>query len=226
MSKSKYNTVDPEVICKEYGADTLRLYEMFLGPIEDAKPWNTDGISGVFSFLKRTWNLFTNDENELAITDEAPTKEELKALHVAIKQTSDAIDRLAFNTAVPAFMVLTKELQRMGCKKRAILESYVIVLSPFAPHLAEELWQMMGHQETILKATYPEFKEEYLVEDTIEYPVQINGKVRAKISVAADANKQAVEEVALSDDKVKEWLGGKDPRKVIVVPGRIVNVVV
>ncbi|MEO1806292.1 MAG: leucine--tRNA ligase [Bacteroidota bacterium] len=226
MSKSKYNTVDPEVICKEYGADTLRLYEMFLGPIEDSKPWNTDGISGVFSFLKRTWNLFTDDGNALSITDEAATKEELKALHTAIKQTSDAIDRLAFNTAVPAFMVLTKELQRMKCNKRAILEPYVIMLSPFAPHIAEELWQMMGHEETILKATYPAFNAEYLVEDTIEYPVQINGKVRAKISVAADADKQAVEEIALADDKVKEWLNGKDPRKVIVVPGRIVNVVV
>jgi len=225
MSKSKYNTVDPAVICEEYGADTLRLYEMFLGPIEVAKPWNTEGISGVFSFLKRTWNLFMDEDNKIDISEEKPGKEELKALHTAIKQTEDSIERMAFNTAVPAFMVLSKDLQKMKCNKRDILEPFLVLLSPFAPHFCEELWEALGHKTSILEASFPEFKEEYLAEDSVVYPVQINGKVRTKISVAADAGKEAVEEVALADEAVQKWLEGKSPKKVIVVPGRIVNIV-
>ncbi|MEO0894909.1 MAG: leucine--tRNA ligase [Bacteroidota bacterium] len=225
MSKSKYNTVDPALICEEYGADTLRLYEMFLGPIEVAKPWNTDGISGVFSFLKRTWNLYTDDDNNSIVSDEKASKEELKALHTAIKQAGESIERMAFNTAVPAFMVLSKELQRIKCTKREILESFAVIMSPFAPHFCEELWAMMGHKTSILEASFPELKEEYLVEDSVTYPVQINGKVRTKISVAADADKKAVEEIALADEAVQKWLEGNPPKKVIVVPGRIVNIV-
>ncbi len=225
MSKSKYNTVDPAVICEEYGADTLRLYEMFLGPIEVAKPWNTEGISGVFSFLKRTWNLFMDENNKIDISEEKPSKEELKALHTAIKQTEDSIERMAFNTAVPAFMVLSKDLQKMKCNKRDILKPFLVLLSPFAPHFCEELWEALGHKTSILETSFPEFKEEYLVEDSVVYPVQINGKVRTKISVAADAGKEAVEEVALANEAVQKWLEGKSPKKVIVVPGRIVNIV-
>ncbi len=226
MSKSLYNTVDPAKMCEEHGADVLRLYEMFLGPIEMAKPWNTDGISGVSTFVKRFWNLFTDEENRRKVTDEAPTKEELKLLHEAIKQTQDGIERLAFNTCVPAYMVLSKELNRLNCTKRAILEPFVVIVAPFAPHLCEELWHLLGHKDTVMDAPFPKFQEEYLKEDRIEYPVQVNGKVRAKISAPADADKAAVEEIALADPKVQEYTNGGTPKKVIVVPGRIVNVVV
>ncbi|MCI4668527.1 MAG: leucine--tRNA ligase [Bacteroidia bacterium] len=225
MSKSLYNTVDPALVCEEYGADTLRLYEMFLGPLEVAKPWNTQGISGVFNFLKRAWNLFTNDDNELNLSDDKPSKAEYKALHTAIKQVGDSIDRMAFNTAVPAFMVLTKELQQMKCNKREILQDFLLILSPFAPHFCEELWSKLGHESSILEAGFPKLKEEYLAEDSITYPIQINGKVRGKISVPADADKKAVEEAALADEGVQKWMEGQAPRKVIVVPGRIVNIV-
>jgi leucyl-tRNA synthetase len=226
MSKSLYNTVDPARMCEAHGADVLRLYEMFLGPIEMAKPWNTDGISGVSTFVKRFWHLFTDDENQSKVTDEAPTREELKLLHEAIKQTQEGIDRLAFNTCVPAYMVLSKELNRIGCTKRAILEPFVVIVAPFAPHICEELWSMLGHTSTVMDAPFPAWEAEHLREDNIEYPVQINGKVRAKITVPADADQKAVEAVALADTKVQEFTGGKPPKKVIVVPGRIVNVVV
>ena len=226
MSKSKYNTVDPAEICQEYGADTLRLYEMFLGPIEVAKPWNTDGITGVSGFLKRFYNLFFGEQDEWLVTDEAPTEGELRELHKAIKQVEEGIDRLAFNTCVPAFMVLSKELARIGCRKRAILEPFVVILSPFAPHLAEELWARLGHTESVLQASFPQWEERYVREDQVEYPVQVNGKVRTRISVPAAADPAEVERLALTHERVQEYLEGKTPRKVIVVPGRIVNVVV
>ncbi|MFK7922903.1 MAG: leucine--tRNA ligase [Bacteroidia bacterium] len=226
MSKSKYNTVDPQIICEEYGADTLRLYEMFLGPIEVAKPWNTDGISGVFQFMKRAYNLFFDESEEWIVTEEAATKDELKALHQMIRKVEDGIDRLAFNTCVPAFMVFSKEILKAKAHKRALLESFVIVLSPFAPHFAEEMWAKLGHTDSVLKATFPQWEEKYLVEDSITMPVQINGKVRTKLSVPADASKEDVEKIAMANETVKQWLEGKPPRKVIVVPGRIVNVVI
>ncbi|RMG64679.1 MAG: leucine--tRNA ligase [Bacteroidetes bacterium] len=226
MSKSKYNTVDPAEICETYGADTLRLYEMFLGPIEVAKPWNTDGITGVAGFLKRFYNLFFGDQEEWLVSDDAPEEAELRELHKAIKQVEEGIERLAFNTCVPAYMVLAKELSRMGCRKRAILEPFVVLISPFAPHLAEELWARLGHDSSVLEAAFPQWEERYVVENQIEYPVQVNGKVRAKVSVAADASKEEVEKVALAHERVQEFLAGRSPRKVIVVPGRIVNVVV
>jgi len=226
MSKSLYNTVDPARMCEEHGADVLRLYEMFLGPIEMAKPWNTDGISGVSTFLKRFWNLFNDDNNELKVTDEKATKEELKLLHEAIKQTQEGIERLAFNTCVPAYMVLSKELARLKSSKREILEPFAIIVAPFAPHVCEELWSMLGNEGSVMDAAFPEWKEEYLVEDSIEYPIQVNGKVRTKISVPSDADKKAVEEIVLADEKVQEYTQGNPPKKVIVVPGRIVNIVV
>ncbi|WNJ17984.1 leucine--tRNA ligase [Pontibacter sp. G13] len=226
MSKSKFNTVDPDDICHEYGADTMRLYEMFLGPIEIAKPWNTDGITGVFQFLKRAWKLFYNDEGEWLVTDEAATKEELKQLHLMLKKVEEGVERLAFNTCVPAFMVFSKEILKAKSHKREILEPFLLALSPFAPHMTEELWQAMGHDTSILLADYPEFKEEYLVEDSVEYPVQVNGKVRTKVSVPANASKDEIQAFVLEQEAVKNWMDGKEPRKVIVVPGRIVNIVV
>ncbi len=225
MSKSKFNTVDPDEICREYGADTLRLYEMFLGPIDIAKPWNTDGISGVHSFLKRTWNLYTDFDNHLHLTQEAPSPEELKLLHQCIKQVDESIERLAFNTCVPAYMIAVKELARLDCRKQAILEPLLITLAPFAPHLAEELWEMMGHTSSILEAAFPQWEEQYLLEEEIEMPVQINGKVRAKITVPAEADAEAVERLALNDERVLKWIDGQTVRKVIVVKGRLVNVV-
>ncbi|MDW3646251.1 MAG: leucine--tRNA ligase [Bacteroidia bacterium] len=226
MSKSYYNTVDPVDICRDYGADTLRLYEMFLGPLEMAKPWNTDGISGVHNFLKRAFNLFINEQEEVILTDDKASDEELKYLHQCIKKVEEDIERLAFNTCVPAFMVFVKEMGRLKCHKREILEPFLRVLSPFAPHFCEELWEKIGHKESILFSTYPQWEEKYLVESTINYPVQINGKVRTKIDAAADADKAAVEEIALGNETVQQWLEGKSPKKVIVVPGRIVNIVV
>lgn len=225
MSKSKYNTVDPADICKEYGADTLRMYEMFLGPVEDSKPWNTDGISGVHSFLKRFWNLFTDQDDKLAISEEAATPEELKLLHTCIRQVDESIDRLSFNTCVPAYMVLAKELGRIKCNKRAILEPFLITLAPFAPHICEELWEMLGHTTTILETEFPAWNEEFLKEDEIEMPVQINGKVRSKILVSPDADNETVEATAKADEKVQQWIEGKTVRKVIVVKGRLVNIV-
>lgn len=226
MSKSYYNTVNPDDICAQYGADTLRMYEMFLGPIEIAKPWNTDGISGVHTFLKRAWNLFFDDKGNFSVSEEKPGAEELKQLHLAIKKVEEGIERLAFNTCVPGFMVLTKELGRLNCNKRSILEPFLIILSPFAPHFCEELWSQLGHDSSVLLAEFPQWEEKYIAEDEIEYPVQVNGKVRTKISAPADADRAGVEEIALANETVQQWLEGKSPKKVIVVPGRIVNIVV
>jgi leucyl-tRNA synthetase len=226
MSKSKFNVVNPDSVVGEYGTDTFRLFEMFLGPLEMSKPWDTQSITGVYKFLNKAWSLFFDDDNNWVVTDEAPTDEDLKELHKALKQAEESIERLAFNTAVPAFMVLANYLNKANCRKRAILEPFLIMLSPFAPHFCEELWQRLGHEESISQASFPQWEEKYLVEDSIEYPVQVNGRMRAKITVAADAGKEEVEKIVLADERVQKYLDGKPPRKVIVVPGRIVNVVV
>ncbi|MEM9720673.1 MAG: leucine--tRNA ligase [Bacteroidota bacterium] len=226
MSKSYYNTVDPDDMCAQYGADTFRIYEMFLGPIELSKPWNTDGINGVISFMRRMYNLFINDAEQFQVTDEPATKEELKALHTMIKQVGEGIDRMAFNTCVPAFMVFVKELGRMKCYKREVLEPFLICLSPFAPHVCEELWEMLGHGDSITLSSFPDWEEQYLVEDTVEYPVQINGKVRFKLSVPADMGREDIGKEVLAHETAQKWLEGKEPKKLIVVPGRIVNVVI
>ena len=225
MSKSYYNTVDPDDMCAQYGADTFRLYEMFLGPIELSKPWNTDGINGVVSFMRRMYNLFVDDAEQLQVTEDKATKEEMKLLHTMIKQVDEGIDRMAFNTCVPAFMVFVKELTRLKCYKRAVLEPFLICLSPFAPHVSEELWALMGNKDTILNASFPDWEEKYLVEDTVEYPVQINGKVRFKLTVPADLDRDTIGKQAVEHETAQKWLEGKTPKKVIVVPGRIVNVV-
>lgn len=226
MSKSKYNVVNPDDIIERYGADTLRLYEMFLGPLEQFKPWNTNGIDGVKKFLNKLWRLFHDEQGNFAVSDEAPTKEELKSLHKTIKKAEEDIERYSFNTSVSTFMICVNELSALKCNKRAILEELLVVISPYAPHITEELWAMLGHETSIIHATYPEFREEYLKEDDIEYPVMINGKMRAKLQLSADFSKEQIEEAALADATVQKWLEGKAPKKVIVVPNKIVNLVV
>ncbi|TDK41657.1 leucine--tRNA ligase [Algoriphagus formosus] len=226
MSKSKYNVVNPDDIIERYGADTLRLYEMFLGPLEQFKPWNTNGIDGVFKFLRKLWNLYHNASGEFAVSDEKASKEELKALHKAIKKMEEDMENYSFNTSVSSFMICVNELTALKCNKREVLEPLAILISPYAPHIAEELWSLLGQAESITNATFPEFKEEYLVESDFEYPVMINGKMRSKISLPLDLGKDEIEKAALADSNVQKWLEGKAPKKVIVVPGKIVNLVV
>jgi len=224
MSKSKYNVVNPDDIGDRYGADTLRMYEMFLGPLELSKPWDTNGIDGVNKFLRRFWNLFLA-KGEFSVSDAEPTKDELKTLHKTIKKVSEDIERFSFNTSVSAFMICVNELTQLKCNKKAILEPLTIILAPFAPHIAEELWAKLGNSETVCDAEWPEFNEKFLVEDSIEYPVSFNGKMRFKLSMPADASKDEVEKAALADERAQKWTEGKTPKKVIVVPKKIVNVV-
>jgi len=226
MSKSKYNVVNPDEIIERYGADTLRLYEMFLGPLEQFKPWNTNGIDGVNKFLRKLWRLFHDEQGNLNLSDAEPSKDALKSLHKAIKKAQDDIDRYSFNTSVSTFMICVNELSAMNCNNRSILEGLTVIISPYAPHIAEELWSLLGHKESVIHAAYPEFNAAYLVEDSIEYPVMVNGKMRAKIKLAADLSKEEIEAAALADEKVQKWLEGKAPKKVIVVPKKIVNLVV
>jgi len=226
MSKSKYNVVNPDDLVEKYGADTLRMYEMFLGPIEQSKPWNTNGIEGVYKFLRKFWTLFHNGQNEFEVSDEKATKDELKVLHGLLKKIEEDINRLSLNTSVSNFMIATNELSSLKCNKREVLEPMTIALASFAPHQAEELWSLLGHNETIFDATFPAFDASYLVEDTIEYPVMVNGKMRAKVQMAADLKNDQIQEIALAHENVQKWLEGKQPKKVIVVPKKIVNVVV
>ncbi len=227
MSKSKYNVVNPNILIDKYGADALRLYEMFLGPLEQYKPWNTNGISGVSGFLKKLWRLFHPEDGALAVTDEAATPAELKVLHRAIQKVQEDIEKFSFNTSVSLFMITVNELTALKCHKRAILEPLVLLVSPYAPHLAEELWQELGHAPgSISTASYPEFREEYLVENTVTYPLAINGKVREQMQFAAAATGAEIEAAVLASDFLAKHGEGKSARKVIVVPGRMVNVVV
>ena len=225
MSKSKYNVVNPDDIIERYGADTLRLYEMFLGPLEDAKPWNTNGIEGVSRFLKKFWNLF-HDGDTFIVSEEEPTAKELKALHATIKKVQEDIERLSFNTSVSQFMICVNELNDLKCNKRAILEPLTVVVSTYAPHLCEELWSLLGHDKSITYKEYPVFNESFLVEDSVNYPISINGKMRLKIELPASMGKDEVEKTVLANAEVQERLDGASPKKVIVVPGRIVNIVV
>lgn len=227
MSKSKYNVVSPDVLIDRYGADALRLYEMFLGPLEQYKPWNTNGMSGVAGFLKKLWRLYHPQDGTFAVTDEAATPQELKALHKAIRKVEEDIEKFSFNTTVSALMITVNELTSLDCHKRAILEPLVLLLSPYAPHLAEELWQQLGHPAgSISHARYPEFREEYLVEDTVNYPVAINGKVRETLQFPATATPADIEAAVRASDFLPRFAEGKEPKKFIVVPGRMVNVVV
>lgn len=226
MSKSKYNVVNPDDIIERYGADTLRLYEMFLGPLEQFKPWNTNGIDGVRKFLGKLWRLFHNGQGEFEVSDAAPSKDELKSLHKTIKKAEEDIERYSFNTSVSTFMICVNELSALKCNNRAVLEDLLVVISPYAPHITEELWSLLGHETSIVDAPYPQFNEEYLKESDIEYPVMINGKMRTKLQLSADMSKAEIEATALADETVQKWLEGKPPKKVIVVPKKIVNLVV
>ena len=224
MSKSMYNVVNPDDIIASYGADTLRLYEMFLGPLEQSKPWDTKGIDGVHRFLKKLFGLFYKEEN-LAVTDTEPTPEELKALHKLIRKVGQDIEQFSFNTSVSAFMICVGDLQHLKTTSRAILEPLLVVLSPFAPHITEYLYRALGNSGSIVDAEWPQFEEKYLVESVTKYPVSFNGKVRFTLEIAASATSQEVETAALSAPESAKWLEGKQPKKVIVVPGRIVNIV-
>jgi leucyl-tRNA synthetase len=231
MSKSKFNVVNPDIIVDKYGADVLRLYEMFLGPLEQAKPWNTNGIDGTFRFIRKFWRLFYKDnasgESQWIVKEEVATPAELKVLHKTIKKAQDDIENYSFNTSVSAFMVCVNELTALDCHKRSILQDLVVLLSPYAPHVCEELWAALGNEPgTISKATWPVFNPAHLVEDAFEYPIQINGKVRTTISFAMDRAANEIEIEVLADEIVQKWLEGKAPKKVVVVPKRIVNVVV
>jgi leucyl-tRNA synthetase len=226
MSKSKYNVVNPDDIVNQYGADTLRLYEMFLGPLEQAKPWNTNGIEGVYRFLLKLWRLFHNQAGELHISDEKAHEKELRALHKLIKKVEEDIENFSFNTSVSSFMICVNELSDLKCNKKEILRDLLIVLSPYAPHICEELWYQCGFEGFVVKAQWPKFNEAYLKASTVNYPVSFNGKTRFNIEAAADLAPAEVEKMALTHQDAAKWLDGKLPKKVIVVPGRIVNVVV
>ena len=224
MSKSKYNVVNPDNICAEYGADSLRLFEMFLGPLEQAKPWKTSGISGVHSFLKKLWKLFYNGE-ELSISDSSPTAEEFKTLHKTIKKVEEDIENFSFNTSVSTFMIAVNELITQKCNKRAILEPLLILISPYAPHIAEELWEKLGNTESISTAPFPIFKPQYLVESSKNYPVSFNGKMRFTMELPLDMTKDDIEKVVLEHQKTQAQLAGRVPKKIIIVPGKIINIV-
>ena len=224
MSKSKYNVVNPDDICEQYGADTLRLYEMFLGPLEQAKPWNTAGISGVYNFLRKLWRLYFND-NGWQVTDEAPTPEMLKVLHKTIKKVNEDIENFSFNTSVSQFMICVNELSSLKCHHRDVLAPLSVLVAPFAPHIAEEFWKRLGNTESVTYAPYPVHEDKYLQEDSKEYPVSFNGKVRFKRAFATTMTPAEIEQAILADPQTAEQLQGNTPKKVIVVPNRIINVV-
>jgi leucyl-tRNA synthetase len=224
MSKSKYNVVSPDEICVQYGADSLRLYEMFLGPLEQAKPWNTAGITGVHGFLKKLWKLYTNGDN-FEVSEGKASAESLKTLHKTIKKVTEDIEAFSFNTSVSSFMICVNELTAQKCDQREVLEPLAVLIAPYAPHIAEELWQKLGHNESVSTAAYPEFEEKYLVESTKEYPISFNGKMRFTLELPLDLTKDEIEETVMANEKTKNQLEGRTPKKIIVVPGKIVNIV-
>jgi leucyl-tRNA synthetase len=224
MSKSKYNVVTPDDICNEYGADTLRLYEMFLGPLEQAKPWNTAGISGVFGFLKKLWRLYF-DDNGLIVTNDEPTKDNLKSLHKTIKKVAEDIEGFSFNTSVSQFMICVNELSTQNCHSRAILEPLTVLISSYAPHIAEELWSQLGNSGSISTVDFPTLDEKHLVESSKEYPVSFNGKMRFTIELPLDLSKEQIEEIIMKDERTLKQLDGKIPNKIIIVPGKVINLV-
>ncbi len=224
MSKSKYNVVNPDQICEEYGADSLRMFEMFLGPLEQSKPWKTSGISGVLSFLKKLWKLYIV-ENKFSVSDEEPSKEEFKILHKTIKKVEEDIENFSFNTSVSTFMIAVNELTALKCNKRAILEPMAILLEPYAPHISEELWKNLRHTTSISAVDFPVFEPKYLVESMKEYPVSFNGKMRFKIALPLDISVKEIEDAVMAHEKTQEQLKGREPKKVIIVPGKIINIV-
>jgi len=226
MSKSKFNVVNPDIIINSYGADTLRLFEMFLGPLEQSKPWDTDSIEGVHRFLRKFWRMFHDGENNFSVTDAEPTKEELKVLHKTIKKVEDDIERFSFNTVVSAFMICVNELNDLKSNNKTILEQLVILITPYAPHIAEELWQKLGNNESVTLKAFPKFDAKYLVESSHKYPVSFNGKMRFMLELPVDLSKEEIEKTVMEHEESQKWLEGKTPKKVIIVPKKIVNIVI
>jgi leucyl-tRNA synthetase len=226
MSKSKYNVVNPDDIVAQYGADTFRMYEMFLGPIDISKPWDTKGIEGVHRFLKKLWRLYADEQKGWIVTDEPATEAELRILHKTIKKTADDIEKWAYNTSVSQFMICVNDLTTLNCHKRAVLQPLAIVLSPLAPHLAEELWHNLGHATSVLDAAYPAHDEQYIAENSKKYPVAVNGKTRVEMEFALDAETAFIQNEVLADSTIQKWMEGKDVKKFIYVKGKMINVVV
>jgi len=224
MSKSKHNVVNPDEICDMYGADTLRMYEMFLGPIEQAKPWNTSGISGVHNFLKKLWRLFYND-GVWIVDNSNPSKEMLKILHSTIKKVTNDIESFSFNTCVSSFMICVNELQNLKCKSSQILEKLIILLSPFAPHISEEIWQRLGNSNSISEVNYPLFNKKYILENEKNYPISFNGKFKFNINMSLNLSNKEIEEIVLSNSKTIKILKSKKVKKVIIVTNKIINIV-
>ncbi|MBR1991456.1 MAG: class I tRNA ligase family protein, partial [Bacteroidales bacterium] len=225
MSKSKYNVQNPDDLVEKYGADTLRLYEMFLGPIELSKPWDTNGIEGVFRFMRKFWRLFFDANGDFRVTDDEPTRDEYKTLHKTIKKVEDDNERFSFNTTVSAFMIAVNELSELKCAKRKILEPMVVLISAYAPHVAEELWHLLGHSDFVIDAAFPKFDASYLVENEAKYPVSFNGKTRLQKVFPANMAPKDIEAAVLADPDVQKYLDGKTPKKVIIVPKKIINIV-
>jgi leucyl-tRNA synthetase len=225
MSKTYYNVVNPDEIIDAYGADTLRMYEMFLGPLELSKPWNTHGIDGVYKFLRKFWNLFHDGAGNFSVSNTQPDQKALKVLHRTLKKVAHDIEHFSFNTSVSEFMICCNELTGMKCNARTILEPLVVALAPFAPHITEELWSLLGNKDTVFNATFSAYDEQYLKEESFEYPISINGKVRTKMNFALDMPQADIEKMVLASEIVSKWTEGKPPKRVIIVPGRIVNVV-
>jgi leucyl-tRNA synthetase len=226
MSKSKFNTVNPNMLVEKYGADTFRMYEMFLGPVDQSKPWDTKGIEGVHRFLKKLWRLFYDDVKDKAWNDEKANDADLKVLHKTIKKVEEDTERFSYNTAVSAFMVCVNELTDLKCHKKEILQPLLILLAPYAPHIAEELYHALGNNSTIIDAAYPELEKKYLIESEKEYPISINGKMRTTITISLDASEAEVERIALDNEIVQKWLEGRSPKKIIFVKNKMVNIVV
>ncbi len=225
MSKSLYNVVNPDELIEKYGADTFRLYEMFLGPLEQSKPWDTNGIEGVFRFIRKFWRLFHDEQNNFFVSDEEPSADELRILHRTIKKITDDIERLSFNTAVSSYMICVNELTDLKCRKRSILSDLVVLIAPYAPHMAEELWSLLGNRDSVTIARFPEFNEQFVIENTFKYPVSFNGKTRFIMELPVDLPVAEIEKAALGSKESEKWLQGKPPRKVIIVPGKIINIV-
>jgi leucyl-tRNA synthetase len=231
MSKSRGNVINPDDVVREYGADSLRLYEMFMGPLEQVKPWSTHGVEGVYRFLGRVWRMVIDDRAEhvslnAAVSDSEPTEEQSRLLHKTIKAVSADVDRLSFNTAISRMMEFTNFMGNQDDRPQAVLEPFVLLLSPFAPHLAEELWQVLGHTESLAYESWPQFDDALLIEDTVEIPVQVNGKLRTKIQVPNGADQAALQSAAEANETMQQQLAGRNIVKVIAVPGRMINFVV
>jgi leucyl-tRNA synthetase len=226
MSKSKFNTVNPDELVQKYGADTFRMYEMFLGPVEQSKPWDTKGIEGVHRFIKKLWRLFYDEMKGKVWNEDVATAEELKVLHKTIRKTEDDTERFSFNTAVSGFMICVNDLADLKCNKRSVLEPLLILLTPYAPHVCEALWAELGNTSSILDASYPVFESKYVVESSKEYPVSINGRVRTNINITLDATAEEVEKIVLDHELVQKWMEGKPLKKFIFVKGKMINVVI